>query len=63
MLKWAIARDYHKRWNNHYTTDEYIRFTLGGKRYKRRVPGIAIYLFGVLVMVSPFLWYVVKGGG
>jgi hypothetical protein len=59
MLKW---HDPAQDWNDHYTTDEYIRFTLGGKRYRRRVPGVAIYLFGVLVMVSPFLWYVLREG-
>jgi hypothetical protein len=61
MLKWAITRDYHKRWNDQYTTDEYIRLTIGGKKYRKNARTLQITL-GAAIVAMPFVVYVVMGG-
>jgi hypothetical protein len=55
MLKWAISRD------DQYTADEYIRLTIGGKKYRRKARGLYIVI-GALVVAMPFLVYVMGGG-
>jgi hypothetical protein len=55
MLKWAISRD------DQYTADEYIRLTIGGKKYRRKAWGLYV-LMGALVVAMPFVVYVAMGG-